>query len=301
MNLNQLKYFLAIVKTGSFSNAADDMYISQSSMSKQIKALETELGVDLFKREHSKVYLTEIGAEFAKYAEMTIKQHNDMLLYLDEFATKKSNTIRFGSIPVVSSYGISAQIAQFTTNYKPDVNVVVIDMHETNQQEVMKELFDGAIDIALIRTDYLDEVDVFDCIPYKKDIFVLVCNQNHPLSTKEAVSLNDLIKYPLSLLDTSSVIYTIVMKAFERHGIEKKTKCLTTRHKILMEILQTAPNISLLPLSLVDLTLFPHLCTVPLVEELTSDVALIKLKKRRLNKITKDFWIYWQKYFKCNK
>lgn len=86
MNLNQLKYFLAIVKTGSFSNAADDMYISQSSMSKQIKALETELGVDLFKREHSKVYLTEIGAEFAKYAEMTIKQHNDMLLYLDEFA-----------------------------------------------------------------------------------------------------------------------------------------------------------------------------------------------------------------------
>lgn len=297
MNLNQLKYFLAIVKTGSFSNAADDMYISQSSMSKQIKALETELGVDLFKREHSKVYLTEIGAEFAKYAEMTIKQHNDMLLYLDEFATKKSNTIRFGSIPVVSSYGISAQIAQFTTNYKPDVNVVVIDMHETNQQEVMKELFDGAIDIALIRTDYLDEVDVFDCIPYKKDIFVLVCNQNHPLSTKEAVSLNDLIKYPLSLLDTSSVIYTIVMKAFERHGIEKKTKCLTTRHKILMEILQTAPNISLLPLSLVDLTLFPHLCTVPLVEELTSDVALIKLKKRRLNKITKDFWIYWQKYF----
>lgn len=276
MNLNQLKYFLAIVKTGSFSNAADDMYISQSSMSKQIKALETELGVDLFKREHSKVYLTEIGAEFAKYAEMTIKQHNDMLLYLDEFATKKSNTIRFGSIPVVN---------------------VVIDMHETNQQEVMKELFDGAIDIALIRTDYLDEVDVFDCIPYKKDIFVLVCNQNHPLSTKEAVSLNDLIKYPLSLLDTSSVIYTIVMKAFERHGIEKKTKCLTTRHKILMEILQTAPNISLLPLSLVDLTLFPHLCTVPLVEELTSDVALIKLKKRRLNKITKDFWIYWQKYF----
>ena len=296
MNLNQLKYFLAIVKTGSFSNAADDMYISQSSMSKQIKALETELGVDLFKREHSKVYLTEIGAEFAKYAEMTIKQHNDMLLYLDEFATKKSNTIRFGSIPVASSYGISAQIAQFTTNYKPDINVV-IDMHETNQQEVMKELFDGAIDIALIRTDYLDEVDVFDRIPYKKDIFVLVCNQNHPLSTKEAVSLNDLIKYPLSLLDTSSVIYTIVMKAFERQCIEKKPKCLTTRHKILMEILQTAPNISLLPLSLVDLTLFPHLCTVPLVEELTSDVALIKLKKRRLNKITKDFWIYWQKYF----
>lgn len=173
MNLNQLKYFLAIVKTGSFSNAADDMYISQSSMSKQIKALETELGIDLFKREHSKVYLTDIGAEFAKYAESTVKQHNDMLLYLDEFATKKSNTIRFGSIPVVSSYGLSGQIADFTNNYNPNISVV-IDMHENNQQEVMKELFDGSIDIALIRTDYLENTEAFDFIPYKKDVFVLV-------------------------------------------------------------------------------------------------------------------------------
>lgn len=206
MNLNQLKYFLAIVKTGSFSNAADDMYISQSSMSKQIKALETELGIDLFKREHSKVYLTDIGAEFAKYAESTVKQHNDMLLYLDEFATKKSNTIRFGSIPVVSSYGLSGQIADFTNNYNPNINVV-IDMHENNQQEVMKELFDGSIDIALIRTDYLENTEAFDFIPYKKDVFVLVCNKEHPLTAKDSVTPEDLLPYPLSLLDVQSVIY----------------------------------------------------------------------------------------------
>ena len=107
MNLNQLKYFLAIVKTGSFSNAADDMYISQSSMSKQIKALETELGVDLFKREHSKVYLTEIGAEFAKYAEMTIKQHNDMLLFSSFFCflPNQSQTGRFR--PLRFGHGLS--------------------------------------------------------------------------------------------------------------------------------------------------------------------------------------------------
>ena len=294
MNLNQLKYFLAIVKTGSFSNAADDMYISQSSMSKQIKALETELGVDLFKREHSKVYLTEIGAEFAKYAETTIKQHNEMLLYLDEFATKKSNTIRFGSIHVVSSYGISALIADFTNHYNPNL-YVVIDMHENNQQRVMKELFEGTIDIALVRTDYLENIEAFDIMPYKKDIFVLVCNKNHPLTVKASISPTDIIPYPLSLLDTSSVINTIVRKAFEKYGVEKRAKCLTTRHKILMEILQTSNDITLLPYSLVDLHQFPHITTIPLTEEVTSNVALIKLKNRKLNKITKDFWNFWQK------
>ena len=297
MNLNQLKYFLAIVKTGSFSIAADDMFISQSSMSKQIKSLETELGVDLFRREHSKVYLTEIGAEFAKYAEMTVKRYNDMLLYLDEFATKKSNTIRFGSIPVVSSYGLSGQIADFTNHYIPDVNVV-IDMHENHQQRIMKELFDGHIDLALVRTDYLENLDIFDIIPYRKDVFVLVCNKNHPLTEKKSVQPEDLAPYPLSLLDTSSVIYTIVTKAFERHDIKKRAKCLTTRHKILMEILQDSNDITLLPLSLVDLKCFNHLTTVPLTEELTSNVSFIKLKNRRLNKITKDFWNYWQNLFK---
>lgn len=295
MNINQLKYFLAIVKTGSFSNAADDMYISQSSMSKQIKALETELGVDLFKREHSKVYLTEIGSEFAQYAQTAVKQHNDILLTLDEFATRKSNTIRFGSIPVVSAYGISGQIAQFTNSYRPDINVV-IDLHENNQQQVMKELLEESIDLALVRTDYFENAaELFDLIPYKKDLFVLVCNQQHPLAHKSSVSLGDLVQYPLSMLDTSSIIYTIVTKTLASHAIDKKAKCLTTRHKILMEILQTVPNISLLPVSLVDLSLYPHLCTVPLNEAITSDVALIKLKKRRLNKITRDFWNYWQK------
>lgn len=88
MNFDQLKYFLTIVKTGSFSEAADEMFISQSSMSKQIKALEHELGIDLFKREHSKIYLTSAGKKFLDYAQNAIKDHNDIRLYLDEFVKK---------------------------------------------------------------------------------------------------------------------------------------------------------------------------------------------------------------------
>ncbi len=59
MNFNQLRYFVAIVKHGSFWSAALEEYISQSSLSKQIKALETELGVVLFNRTGNKITLTE--------------------------------------------------------------------------------------------------------------------------------------------------------------------------------------------------------------------------------------------------
>ena len=295
MNFDQLKYFLTIVKTGSFSEAADEMFISQSSMSKQIKALERELGIDLFKREHSKVYLTSAGQKFVKYAENAIKEHNDMRLYLDEFVKKSSKTIRIGSIPVVSSYGVSEKIAEFTTTYTSDVNVI-IDMHEGNQDDVLKELEENKIDMALIRTEFLENIDELEQIPYLDDSFVLVCSKNHPLAKKKEVSLKEAARYPLSLLSPCSRLHTIVVKAMEKEGLTVNVNCLTTRHKILLEIVQKSDSISILPDSLVDTKIFPNVITIDLKEHLHSSVALVRKKDQRINAIAKDFWNFWQKH-----
>ena len=295
MNFDQLKYFLTIVKTGSFSEAADEMFISQSSMSKQIKALERELGIDLFKREHSKVYLTSAGQKFVKYAENTIKEHNDMRLYLDEFVKKSSKTIRIGSIPVVSSYGVSEKIADFTTSYSSDVNVI-IDMHEGSQDDVLKELEENKIDMALVRTEFLENIDELEMVPYLDDNFVLVCSKNHPLSQKKEVSLKEAAKYPLSLLSPSSRLYTIVVKAMEKEDLSVNVNCLTTRHKILLEIVQKSDSISILPDSLVDTKIFPNVMTIDLKEDLHSSVALVRKKEQRINAIAKDFWNFWQNH-----
>lgn len=78
MNFNQLRYFVAIVKHGSFWSAALEEYISQSSLSKQIKALETELGVVLFNRTGNKITLTEAGQCFYDYALQLLETKNEM-------------------------------------------------------------------------------------------------------------------------------------------------------------------------------------------------------------------------------
>ena len=69
MEIKQVQYFLAIVETGSFSAAADNLYISQSSLSKQIIALEKSLDVQLFDRSKRKVSLTEAGKVFENHAQ----------------------------------------------------------------------------------------------------------------------------------------------------------------------------------------------------------------------------------------
>ena len=69
MELKQIRYFLAIVEVGSFSVAADELYISQSSLSKQISALEKELGVRLFDRSKRQIALTAAGEACLKHAQ----------------------------------------------------------------------------------------------------------------------------------------------------------------------------------------------------------------------------------------
>ena len=68
MTFEQIKSFLAIVKFNHFTLASQELYISQSSISKHIKSLEKELGVELFNRQHRNVKLTEAGEEFYKFA-----------------------------------------------------------------------------------------------------------------------------------------------------------------------------------------------------------------------------------------
>ena len=68
MEIRQIQYFLSIVETGSFSAAADEQFISQSSLSKKIIALEKEFGVSLFDRSKRKVFLTEAGETFLEHA-----------------------------------------------------------------------------------------------------------------------------------------------------------------------------------------------------------------------------------------
>ncbi len=296
MNINQLQYFVEIVNCGNLSKAADNLYISPSSMSKQIKALETELGVDLFIREHSKIFVSPIGREFYEYATEALARHNDILVTIGDYNAEQSMQIRLGSIPIVSSCGISTQIAKFTASNKK-YSQVIIDMHENSQKDVLNELVNNIIDMAFIRTDFLENMESYDVLNFLKDHFVLVCNKNHPLCTTKKIDISDIKKYPMSILSPNSGINASIMDYAQRNNVELNIQCFTTRHKILMEIIQNNDSITLLPESLVDFSLYPNLMTISLKEEITSQVALVKLKTTKLNRISRDFWSYWQTNF----
>ncbi len=293
MNFEQIKFFLSIIETGSFSKAADDMFISQSSMSKQIKALEQELGVTLFHRMHSKVYPTAFGIAFAEFSRKILHEYSELQRYKDEYVQQSKKTLCIGSIPIVASHGFLQHITNFTTTIAPEINVV-IDMHETNQREVLEKLYTYRIDMALIRTDYLKPLEPIEQLHYCKDSFVVICNNKHPLASRKIVSLKELSKYPLAMLDKSSQLNTIIKVAFEKCNLPFNPIFLSTRHWILLDIVQKKYIYTILPIKLLESKAYPNLVTINISDSLSSEIALVRLKGRQVCRIARDFWNYWQ-------
>lgn len=292
MDMNQVRYFLAIVKTKSFSEAAYELFISQSSISKQIKSLENELGVVLFERGSTERTLTPAGYTFLKYAKSILSFHNNMLLELEQHKDDLSGTLRIGSIPIVSSYNVGKNLATFQSFCKGAT--INFDMHETTQFDVLKELHNKDIDLALVRIDEMPNLEDYDTLLYAIGEMVLVCNKKHPLSQKTEVSLKEISKFPLYLLGKKSTLNYLATHPFEERNVKVRLVGETSRHKILLQILTNSQNVSILPKALVDLRTYKQLCIVPLEIKIYSKVAMIRLKNREYNKLTRSFWDFWR-------
>lgn len=294
MNINQVRYFLAIVKTKSFSEAAYESFISQSSISKQIKSLEEELGAPLFERGSYERSLTSAGQIFLKYAESVVAMHDNMLLEIEQYKNTLSGTLRIGSIPIVSSYDIGENLAAFQSIY--DDATISFDMHETTQFDVLKELHSGEIDLAIVRLDNISNIGDYDTLLYAIDKMVMVCNKKHPLAGKTRVSPEEISRYPLYLLGKKSTLNYLATRPFEDRNIKFTLGGETSRHKILLQILTNSRNVSILPKALVDLNIYKQLCIVPLNQEIYSKVAMIRLKNHNWNKVTRAFWDFWSEH-----
>lgn len=292
MNINQLQYFISVAENQSFSAAAFDCYISQSSISKQIKSLEEEFNVIFFERKHSKIALTPAGRAFYDFAKKSVNNYSELQILLEKYQNTLQSTITLGTIPILSSYGITNIIAEFSAKYN-NANIC-FDVNEDNQSNILRELQTEIISLAIIRLHNLLELDNYDIKPFYTDTLVVACHKKYPLTKLQGpLSLKTLSKYDLYLMDTHSYLNKIPMEAFHTQNISPKLRGTTTRHKILLEILNNKNAFTIIPKRLVDKTLFPDLVTLPLEEPIKSEIVLTRLKGRKLNKVTQDFWEFW--------
>ncbi len=205
MNLRDLKYLVAVAETRHFGQAAQRCFVSQPTLSGQIKKLENELGVVLFERTRRSVQITDAGQAILVHARLLLEQADAIQQLAQSYQDPLAGPLRVGAIPTISPY-LMPLILQPLQREFPQMRLVLI---EEKTDELISRLLNHQIDAALLATEHPDTDLAF--VPLFEEPFWLAFPRDHDFYTRERITLEDLNETQLLLLSEGHCLAQQVM------------------------------------------------------------------------------------------
>ena len=289
MELKQVTYFLTVAELGSFSAAADHLYISQSSLSKQIMALEKELGIELFDRSKRNIVLTEAGATFRKHAQRLNDEYKVMLANLKEY--KRAPSLSIVAIPVIAQYGITSYIAQFQSAF-PNIQLM---LEEREASTILPALNDHQFDLAFVRDNYLD-VEQYHVLEVDRDKFMVTLSVKHPLATRTSISLSELANENFIMFDKGTIVHELAVDVCRQAGFVPRIFYASLRVESILGLVASQSGISLIMEKIFQYHKHPDVIAIPLREIVESKIVLVYPRDKKLSIPAKNFWEFIREY-----
>ncbi len=289
MELKLVNYFLTVAEFGSFSAAADHLYISQSSLSKQIMALEKELGVTLFDRSKRSIALTEAGKTFRKHAYQINEEYKVMLTNLKEY--KRAPSLSIVAIPVIAQYGITSYVAQFQSAY-PNIQLV---MEEREASTILPALSAHQFDLAFIRNNYLDKKQ-YELLEVNSDKFVVALSTKHRLAARISISLPELANENFIMFDKGTIVHELAVDACRKAGFEPRNFYASLRVESILGLVASQSGAALIMEKIFQYHKHPDVIAIPLVETIESKIVLAYPKDKKLSAQANNFWEFIRDY-----
>ncbi len=282
MEIRQVQYFLAIAEKGSFSAASEELYISQSALSKQIMALEKELGFALFDRNKRKISMTAAGEAFLKYGRRLNQVYLDMTRELTRFKT--TSPLSIAAIPVVAEYGITSCLARFRSAH-PQIHFA---MEEREAFTIPPALQSHQFELAFLRENYLPK-SLQPVLEICRDKMVVTLSQKHRLAGRKSLRLEELSDQNFILFEKGTVIHEISMDAFRRAGFKPKIAYTGLRAQSVLSSVASQDGIALMMERVLDYHSHPGIVSIPLQEPIESRILLVASKNKELSKPARIF------------
>ena len=211
MNFRDLKYAVAVAENRHFGKAAEHCFVSQPTLSGQIKKLEEELGITLFERTKRSVEVTPLGEAIIEQAKRVLEQAEGIQQLAAFYQDPLVGPLRMGIIPTLSPYLIPHILFPLKEQY-PQIKLV---LSEELTDRLINRLEQHEIDAALLATP-VENPDL-ETIPLFDEPFWLAHPQNHPLSHKKEITQTDLNGAELLLLSDGHCLAEQVMEVCQDH------------------------------------------------------------------------------------
>lgn len=245
MRIEQLQAFLAVAETGNFGQAAQKCGVTQSTISRQIQSLETDLGVPLFHRT-AQAKLTLGGERLLPRARKICQEWHNASQELADLRAGKQPELCVAAIHSVCAYYLPPVLRQFCQHY-PDVQLRVTAL---GSDRALKVLRDGLVDVAIVMNNrfFTTSPEMVVDILFDEPIEVLMA-ANHPLTQYERVPWSELINYPQVVFKDGYGMQRLVQERFLRLGATLKAVMELNTLEAFRGVVRQGDIIALLPQS----------------------------------------------------
>lgn len=293
MDTRQLAYFVQVAKDNSFTVAARNLHLSQPALSKMIKKLEEDLGVQLFDRSEHKMTLTDTGEKLFEEGQKLLLEMDSITEAIQDTKNLRTGNVSVGIPPVIGTSYFPPLIANFRQDY-PGINLSIIENGAVTVYEMVEK---GFVDLGLVILPELS--DRIEYIPVTEDEVVLIVHNDHPLAEKEKVTFEDLKDESFALLNETFLLHHHVIKACREAGFEPNVYFKSSQWDFLTELVCLNQGVSILPRPILARFNSKSIKQIPIDHpEMKWRIAIILKKNRYISFAAKKFIEYIREHIK---
>ena len=295
MNLSQLQYFQKLAELQHYTHAAEELFISQPTLSHAIASLEDDLGCKLFRKQGRNVRLTDDGAVFKEYVDEALGVLADGVAALNIRQGRLSGTLQLGAIATVRADYLPALVLDYR---KRRGNLIELRIEQGSTQELIEELVAGKLDLAIAAK--VDDPRIVFTKLFDRNMGVIV-QEGHPLAERASVSLSELRKYEVYTYRPDIPVGQRLDAFLRANGLEPSMMHLNRDSDDEVMLGGIVSRESVVGLCLLTSSLLPYrnLKVIPLRETFAPDfysIGVLHVAGGRLSPVAKDFLAHVEQF-----
>lgn len=260
MDIRHLQYFLEVARHKSFTKAAQALYITQPTISKMVRNLEEEIGVELFERAGKRVSLTDAGWVLFSQAEVMVKSFESMTVHIGELMELKRGRLRIGLPPMVGASFFPHAIGRFCEQY-PGIR---LELFEAGSNKVEADVGSGMLDCGVVLLPPKD--DTFDYYSFVNEDIMLVVPPSHAFAGRSEVRFRELEGERFLLFHEDFALHNRIVDECVRIGFHPHVVYKSSQWDFLSEMAAAHIGITLLPETICSELDAERFRIIPLVE-----------------------------------
>lgn len=294
MEIHQLRYALAVAKFNSFSLAADDCFVSQSTLSQQVAKLEKELGVELFVRNTRSVSTSEAGMEFVLQASTILRSMGELEQSMSDYQNLLRGTLNLGAINSLEKIDFCNMLTAFFAQY-PNLNLNIV---HRGSYELIEALRDHSVELAFLAVPDKNNCNDIYFESLGRDDYTMVVSSRHPFARMGTIDLAQASGERFIFQHADQAISETCMIACQQAGFTPKIVCRNRSTVITLQLVKAGLGIAFLPAEEIPNYRIDGVTSVRLNPPLYKNIAFAHLKGAQPSKLARriiQFVKEWQK------